>query len=63
MSWAEQDNLVGVNGYDVEFKLGAGSWTSWLSNTRETEAEFSGMDGQRYTLRVRAVDRVGNVSS
>ena len=64
VAWAAQDDLTGVRGADVEYKQGAGgAWVRWLTNTLETSAEFSGSDGQSYTFRVRATDRVGNESA
>ena len=67
VSWGGSDNAAGVDGYYVMYKVGAGAWTSWLSNTSATSATFGPsspvtvVPWQTYYFRVAAVDEAGNL--
>ncbi len=69
VEWGGSDNLSGVDHYQVQWASG-GSWHNWLASTTSKSAWF-GTNGSptppaaglSYALRVRAVDRAGNVSS
>lgn len=59
ISWtAAADNFV--DGYDVEYKAGSGTWRPVVSRARTTEAFVTGLEvGTEYTLRVRSVNSLG----
>ena len=62
VAWSGDDGAgSGVAAYDVQVKVGDGTWTSWLTATTATEGVYSGELGHRYTFRVRATDHVSNV--
>ncbi|MEJ2556516.1 MAG: RHS repeat-associated core domain-containing protein, partial [Anaerolineae bacterium] len=64
VSWLGQDGESGLRDYDVQYKVGvAGTWTSWLTNTSQTEAPFVGERDQSYYFRVQATDNVNNTSA
>jgi hypothetical protein len=50
----------GILGYDVQVKDGVGAWTSWLTRTTATSANYPGIGGHTYSFRVRAVDNSSN---
>jgi hypothetical protein len=57
VSWSGQDAMSGVHDYAVQYKVGvAGTWTSWLSDTTQTQADFLGERDQSYYFRVQATD-------
>jgi RHS repeat-associated protein len=59
-----QDGESGLRDYDVQYKVGiTGTWTSWLTNTPQTEAPFVGERDQSYYFRVQATDHVNNASA
>jgi hypothetical protein len=61
VSWLGQDNLAGVDSYDVQYKDGEGSeWVIWQSETTATSATFTGESGHNYYFQVRARDEAGN---
>lgn len=62
VSWSATDSGSGVDRYDVQKKVGDGSWQPWKMNTALTSSNFTGQDGTEYSFRVRARDRVGNES-
>jgi RHS repeat-associated protein len=63
VSWSGQDGESGLRGYDVQYKVGiTGTWTSWLTNTSQTQAPFVGEAGESYFFQVRATDHVNNES-
>jgi hypothetical protein len=59
-----QDGEPGLRDYDVQYKVGiSGTWTSWLTNTSQTQADFVGERDQSYYFRVQATDHVNNASA
>jgi RHS repeat-associated protein len=59
-----QDAESGLRDYDVQYKVGAGgTWTSWLTNTSQTQTLFVGEAGQSYFFQVKATDNVNNPSA
>jgi hypothetical protein len=49
--------MSGLRDYDVQYKVGiTGTWTSWLTNTSQTQADFVGERDQSYYFRVQATD-------
>jgi RHS repeat-associated protein len=64
VSWLGQDGESGLRDYDVQYKVGiSGTWTSWLSDTTQTQADFVGERDQSYYFRVQATDHVNNASA
>ncbi len=54
-----QDAASGLRDYDVQY----GTWTSWLTDTARTQADFLGERDQSYYFRVQATDHVNNTSA
>jgi RHS repeat-associated protein len=55
---------AGVAAYNVQYQVGhSPTWTPWLSNTTQTQAQFLGTKEMSYTFRVQATDNVGHVSA
>jgi hypothetical protein len=52
----------GIREYDVQSKVGGGSWQELLTDTTELNTPFSGDPGQTYYFRVQATDNVDNAS-
>lgn len=70
VSWSGNDNLAGVDNYDIQYRVGStGSWTDWLTATSDTSAVFGAgqpltvQRDETYHFRVRARDLVGNQST
>jgi hypothetical protein len=70
VSWSGSDVLSGVESYDIQYRLGAGStWTDWLIGTNSTLETFGPVSpisptrGKTYDFRVRARDFAGNLES
>jgi RHS repeat-associated protein len=62
VAWSGDDGAgSGVARYDVQVRQDDGPWSGWLTDTAQTEADFVGAIGHRYTFRVTATDNVGNV--
>jgi len=63
VSWSGSDaGGAGLRSYDVEYRDGeGGAWTTWLGDTPQTTAAFSGQDGHTYYFRCRARDYAFNV--
>jgi hypothetical protein len=63
VSWSGDDALSGLDRYHVDVRAaGATGWTSWLSNTRLTSAQFTPPNAaQVYEFRAYGVDVAGNV--
>ena len=59
VSWSGNDGAgAGVDTYDVQFRVDGGDWTTWLTNTTQTQAEYVGEYGHAYAFRARATDNV-----
>ncbi len=56
--WVAQDRS-GIAGYDVALRREGASWRTWLSNTQQTTATYTGQPGERVSFRARARDRAG----
>jgi hypothetical protein len=64
VSWSGQDGESGLRDYEVQYKVGiTGTWTSWLTDSTQTQAPFVGEAGQSYFFQVRATDNVNNASA
>ncbi len=57
--WGDATDIAA---YEVQYQnVFSTVWRTWLGNTLQTSAEFSGKGGEVYRFRVRAIDRAGNV--
>jgi hypothetical protein len=64
VTWSGQDNLSGVQYFDVQMREGAaGAWTNWHMGTTDTSATFTGIGGHEYFFRSRAKDNAHNLGS
>lgn len=61
LSWESKDSSSGVDSYDLQVKEGDGAWMDWKSAVETTSDAFQGRDGVRFSFRVRARDKVGNL--
>jgi alpha-tubulin suppressor-like RCC1 family protein len=62
VSWVGTDFGSGIQSYDVEYQVGNGAWTPWLTGTTQTGQDYSATADQFYVFRVRAHDRSGGTS-
>jgi hypothetical protein len=59
--WSGTDAGTGLQSYDVQVREGPdGTWTDWITDTREVEAAFTGELWHTYAFRSRARDWAGN---
>ena len=63
VSWTGTDNLSGIDTYELQYRANGGSWQTWIENTTDTSAQFSGSNAVQYDFRVRAQDIAGNQGS
>lgn len=57
-----QTHTAGLRDFDVQYRVGSGSWATLRSDTTSTELSLANRSGGRwYGIRVRATDRRGNV--
>jgi uncharacterized protein YkwD len=57
-----QTHLAGLRDYDVQYRIGSGSWRMVRDNTSATTLTLRDRaHGRSYAIRVRATDRRGNV--
>jgi len=59
--WNGTDTTSGINCYDVQYRDGERPWIDWLVRTNTTQSIFSGIDGHRYSFRVRGIDNTNNI--
>ncbi len=67
LSWTGTDTLgagdqgaAGIWWYDVQYRVGAGSWLDLVVDTTSTSRSFTGTPGVTYSFRARAYDWAGN---
>jgi uncharacterized protein YkwD len=59
-----QTHTAGMRDYDVQYRVGSGSWSLYRDNTtRTTFSLYNRPHGRYYSIRVRATDRRGNVGA
>ncbi len=65
VAWSGSDGMgeSGLNSYTVEYSDNGGSWVAWKTDTTDTSATFTGVNGHTYKFRVKAKDNVGNISA
>ena len=61
VAWSGSDAYVGLANFDMQYRIGAGNWTDWLTETIQTSAAFTGVHAQTYHFRARARDILGNL--
>ena len=61
VSWRGREDWNGIAGYDVQVSDNGGAYSSWLTATTLTSANFQGLSGHNYSFRVRGTDGAGNV--
>ncbi len=61
LAWESKDESSGVESYDVQVKENDGAWLDWKGAIGETSEVFAGRDGVKFSFRVRARDKVGNL--
>ncbi|MBN2148378.1 MAG: hypothetical protein JW726_13395 [Anaerolineales bacterium] len=71
VSWSGTDDMSGIASYDVQYRVGTGSWADWpgLSAVTLTSSTFGPTTpvtvqrGETYAFRVRARDNAGNLGT
>ncbi len=59
-----QTRTAGLRDYDVQYRVGSGSWRTMRNDTKTTSATlWNRTRGVTYGLRVRATDRHGNIGT
>ncbi|MGP1674163.1 MAG: CAP domain-containing protein [Candidatus Limnocylindrales bacterium] len=59
-----QTHSAGLRDYDVQYRVGSGSWVMLRDNTTSTALTLANRaGGKSYSIRVRATDRRGNLSA
>ncbi|HEY7524178.1 MAG TPA: CAP domain-containing protein [Candidatus Limnocylindrales bacterium] len=57
-----QTHTAGLRDFDVQYRVGSGSWVTLYNDTGITSLTFPDrLSGRKYGLRVRATDRRGNI--
>lgn len=61
VSWNGNDDLSGIDRFNIDFRPAGGGWTRWLTNTPNRVANFiPPVANQTYEFRAQAIDRAGN---
>ncbi|MGH2906250.1 MAG: hypothetical protein ACRDKI_05710 [Solirubrobacterales bacterium] len=63
IAWSGSDPGTGIDHFDVDLARNGGAFGPLLTNTTATSTAVSGSEGEHLSLRVRAADGAGNVSS
>ena len=66
VAWSGTDNVSppGSLVYDIQVRDGvAGAWTTWLTTTALTAAQYTGQPGHTYYFRSRAHDQAANIEA
>ena len=61
VSWTGDDDGVGIDYYDVRYRLNGGAWVYWQRQTLATSATFNALQDGVYDFEARAVDELGHV--
>ena len=54
--WGGNDDVSGINSYDIEYRLNGGAWVNWQSGTGASEALFTPPSSGEFQFRARARD-------
>jgi hypothetical protein len=57
--WGGNDDVSGINSYDVEYRLNGGDWVNWQNGTGASEALFAPPSSGEFQFRARARDWMG----
>ncbi len=60
VEWNGTDIGSGIEYYLVEYSIDGENWQTWLSESNETSATFTGVNGNDYYFRTQAMDGAGN---
>jgi len=60
VEWNGTDIGSGIDYYLVEYSIDGENWQTWLAESKETSATFTGVNNDKYYFRTRARDAVGN---
>ena len=60
LAWNVIDLASGIDRFNVQVRPAGGGWTTWLTNTRVTDAWYPAAVGQTYEFRVQGIDLAGN---
>jgi hypothetical protein len=65
LQWSGNDNLSGIDHFDLQLRQDDGDWEDWLTNIKadQQQAWIIVDAGHSYQFRLRAVDRVGNIEA
>ena len=62
VTWTGSDvGPAGIASFDVQRRVGSGSWTDWLPGVTQNSALWTGAPGETVSFRVRGRDHAGNV--
>jgi hypothetical protein len=61
--WDGADTTSGLASFDVQYRVGNGSWQAWVTESADRFRDFTGEYDRHYGFRVRARDVAGNVSA
>ncbi|MEJ2707857.1 MAG: peptidoglycan DD-metalloendopeptidase family protein, partial [Anaerolineales bacterium] len=61
LRWTAQDNLAGINRFEIQMQRDQGSWQDWATLDGEARHTYAIVEaGHEYAFRMRGVDRIGN---
>jgi hypothetical protein len=63
VSWDGTDATSSIAVFDVQYRVGGGAWTDWITGTAAHTADFTGLELHSYSFRARARDVAGNWGS
>lgn len=65
VGWSASDSISGIDHYDLQWKVGGGSWQDLALDlpAEVTRLWVIGQAGRSYAFRLRAADRMGNLGS
>lgn len=63
LTWTGTDVGTGIASFDLQIADGTGPWRVWQAKTGDRSRDFYGVAGHTYAVRVRAIDRAGNVGT
>lgn len=60
VTWSGTDAFAEIDSFDIQVRIGDGTWSDWITHTTAISATFSGLNGYTYSFRARAQDSLGN---
>lgn len=58
VTWSGEDNVSGIQYYDVQYRFNGGPWVLWQAATTATSATFSGASDGVYAFEARGIDNL-----